>query len=63
MEQVLRHEPASDIVWLGEDAIGTGEEAREDCQDVEEMVEGRFGVGFEGSRKPVWLGEVRWGAV
>ncbi len=35
MEQILCHEPASEVVWLAEDAIGTRKEAREGCQDVE----------------------------
>ena len=58
VEEVLGHETAGNGLFLGgEDVVGAGEEGGEQGEDVDEAVEGGFGVVFEGGGEPFWAGE------
>jgi hypothetical protein len=63
MQQILRHEPSSKGVFVREDAVGAGEEGRQQHERVEQTVEGGFAVELERRRQPLRLGEEGWRAV
>ena len=56
-EEVLRHQAALDGRVVREDAVGAGEEGGEEDEDVEEVVEGGFGVELPGGAEPFRGGE------